>query len=429
MSRYRKRIEYNAAKHQVCLVPAWISKASATQRAGRTARVRPGTVWRMYTKEIHDKFDAFDPPEILQTPLDHIILRLKAMLNRPIVSVLENVITAPDTSQFQPAFDSLYRLSFFSKPSDEGDLTIEGTLAATLGLDLNLCKLIIYGIRLGVGREAACVAAALSLERSPFRVASHFIHSHEEMNAIITKTLLAQLDFDDGHYSIPIMLLRILIWYRKHANCPLHFYGLVRSRMKTFDNTAKFLEARVNTFTRSNKPVTDPSEDSYVANALRLALFWVFNNQIVKSTSKIIEDQSSNQTEVQLKGSPNIQKVHILNVLQGNFAESFHIKDVCSRHLTVQHSLSEITSDIDSKIQTLLFSSFTRNIKIRWVRDIQDKSGAAYLRKDWIDSGNPNAKRIKELVSKLFLSSGVIKEVPLDDGRINSTFSIRLETT
>ena len=90
----------------------------------------------------------------------------------------------------------------------------------------------------------------------------------------ITKTL-AQLDFDDGHYSIPIMLLRILIWYRKHANCPLHFYGLVRSRMKTFDNTAKFLEARVNTFTRSNKPVTDPSEDSYVANALRLALFWV----------------------------------------------------------------------------------------------------------------------------------------------------------
>ena len=69
-----------------------------------------------------------------------------------------------------------------------------------------------------------------------------------------------------------------------------------------------------------------------------------------------------------------------------------------------------------------MFSSFTRDIKIRWVRDIQDKSGAAYLRKDWIDSGNPNAKRIKELVSKLFLSSGVIKEVPLDDGRIQFYF-------
>ena len=76
-----------------------------------------------------------------------------------------------------------------------------------------------------------------------------------------------------------------------------------------------------------------------------------FNNQIVKSTSKIIEDQSSNQTEVQLKGSPNIQKVHILNVLQGNFAESFHIKDVCSRHLTVQHSLSEIQAILIQKFR------------------------------------------------------------------------------
>ena len=74
------------------------------------------------------------------------------------------------------------------------------------------------------------------------------------------------------------------------------------------------------------------------------------------------------------------------------------------------------------KFQTLLFSSFTRDIKIRWMRDIQDKSGAAYLRKDWIDSGNPNAKRLKELVSKLFLSSGVIKEVPLDDGRVQFYF-------
>ena len=82
--------------------------------------------------------------------------------------------------------------------------------------------------------------------------------------------------------------------------------------MKTFDNTAKYLEARVNTFTRSNKPLTDPSEDSYVANALRLALFWVFNNQIVKSNSKIIEDHSSDQTEVLLKGSPKIEKGRIL---------------------------------------------------------------------------------------------------------------------
>jgi len=39
-----KQIVYNASSHRQMLVPTWISRASATQRAGRTGRVRPGTV-------------------------------------------------------------------------------------------------------------------------------------------------------------------------------------------------------------------------------------------------------------------------------------------------------------------------------------------------------------------------------------------------
>jgi HrpA-like RNA helicase len=46
-----KQIVYNEASHRQMLVPTWISRASATQRAGRTGRVRPGTVYRMYTSE------------------------------------------------------------------------------------------------------------------------------------------------------------------------------------------------------------------------------------------------------------------------------------------------------------------------------------------------------------------------------------------
>ena len=47
-----KRMEYKLKEHRVQLVHRWISKASATQRAGRTARVRPGTVWRLYTENL-----------------------------------------------------------------------------------------------------------------------------------------------------------------------------------------------------------------------------------------------------------------------------------------------------------------------------------------------------------------------------------------
>jgi HrpA-like RNA helicase len=418
-----KRIEYNATKHQVCLVPAWISKASATQRAGRTARIRPGTVWRMYTKSLHDKFDPFDPPEILQTPLDHIILRLRAMLNRPVVSILENVITSPDSSQIQPAFDSLHRLSFFSEPSDNGELTTEGTLAATIGLDLSLCKLVIHGIRLGVGREAACIAAALSLERSPFRTASHFIHSSEEMNNIITTTLLGQIKFDDGHYSIPIMLLRILIWYRINGDRNLAQYGLVRSRLKTFNNTAKHLEAKINKFTGSNGLLVDPSKDSYVANALRLALFWVFSNQIVVTKSKFVPDVERNKTILQLKGSSEVQVEDIVRVLQGNFTDAIEIKDVHLRHFTVHHKFKngcehdlEMVDCINESFKNILFASFSKDIHVRWIRDIANKSGTAYILKDWVDSGNPNAERIKCLISKTFLSDGVLTNININNG-------------
>ncbi len=417
-----KRIEYNATKHQVCLVPAWISKASATQRAGRTARIRPGTVWRMYTKSLHDKFDPFDPPEILQTPLDHIMLRLRAMLDRPVVSILENVITSPDSSQIQPAFDSLYRLSFFSEPSDNGELTTEGMLAATIGLDLCLCKLVIHGIRLGVGREASCIAAALSLERSPFRTASHFIHSFEEMNNIITTTLLGQIKFDDGHYSVPIMLLRLLIWYRINGDRNIAQYGLVRSRLKTFNNTAKHLEAKINTFTGSKGPLVDPSKDSYVANALRLALFWVFNNQIVVTKSKVVPDVERNETVLQLKGPSEIQVEHLVKVLQGNFTGAFEIKDVHLRHFTVHHKLSgdyEYDLEMINRINELfnnmlLFASFSKNVHVRWIRDIENKSGTAYILKDWLDSGNPNAERIKYLVSRTFVSDAVLKNIRIN---------------
>jgi HrpA-like RNA helicase len=39
-----KQIVYNELSHRQMLLPTWISRASATQRAGRTGRLRPGTV-------------------------------------------------------------------------------------------------------------------------------------------------------------------------------------------------------------------------------------------------------------------------------------------------------------------------------------------------------------------------------------------------
>jgi len=60
-----KRVLYSAKRHRTELVQRWISKASATQRAGRTGRVRPGTVWRLYGKEFFEDMDDYAPPGML----------------------------------------------------------------------------------------------------------------------------------------------------------------------------------------------------------------------------------------------------------------------------------------------------------------------------------------------------------------------------
>lgn len=58
----------------------WVSKASADQRAGRAGRTGPGHCYRLYSSAVYDRqFDAFREPEILRTPTDAVVMRLRAM--------------------------------------------------------------------------------------------------------------------------------------------------------------------------------------------------------------------------------------------------------------------------------------------------------------------------------------------------------------
>lgn len=58
----------------------WVSKASADQRAGRAGRTGPGHCYRLYSSAVYDRqFEAFREPEILRTPTDAVVMRLRAM--------------------------------------------------------------------------------------------------------------------------------------------------------------------------------------------------------------------------------------------------------------------------------------------------------------------------------------------------------------
>jgi ATP-dependent RNA helicase DHX37/DHR1 len=59
----------------------WASKASADQRAGRAARLGPGYCYRLYSRAVYGNvFQQFRDPEIMNMPLENILLQLKVCL-------------------------------------------------------------------------------------------------------------------------------------------------------------------------------------------------------------------------------------------------------------------------------------------------------------------------------------------------------------
>ena len=63
--------------------PTWIARANATQRAGRAGRVRRGFCFRLYSEMFTTQMAPTALPELLCTPLEDIVLNVKALLMGP----------------------------------------------------------------------------------------------------------------------------------------------------------------------------------------------------------------------------------------------------------------------------------------------------------------------------------------------------------
>ena len=154
ISGTHKALRYDQASHKVQLVNTWISKASSTQRAGRTGRVRPGRVYRLYSKQLYLQLQEHEESEVHRTPLQDVILNLRSMLEASInfngvVPILEDLLEPPDMRNVHKSFDYLHYAGMITQCDDSGGLTSIGRLAGNLPVDLQLGRLIAYGIALG----------------------------------------------------------------------------------------------------------------------------------------------------------------------------------------------------------------------------------------------------------------------------------------
>lgn len=132
------------------------SRASATQRAGRAGRTRPGRALRLYTKADHDARPEHDTPEILRVDLAQTILELHASGARDIAW-----LDPPKPESVAAAETLLARLGAVD---EGGALTEIGQRMLSFPLHPRQARLLVEAERRGVAEEG-CVLAALVGER------------------------------------------------------------------------------------------------------------------------------------------------------------------------------------------------------------------------------------------------------------------------
>ncbi|KAI9500358.1 P-loop containing nucleoside triphosphate hydrolase protein [Coemansia spiralis] len=140
------------------MVTRWCSRAAIVQRRGRAGRTKPGTCYHVYPKRLFAKAREFAVPEIQQTPLEQVCLRVR-WLNS--TQVLQTMLDPPPTEHVKRAEQLLVDIGACEKE----ELTAMGRLMAQIPADLRLAKMLILGALFGALEPTLKLVALMSLDR------------------------------------------------------------------------------------------------------------------------------------------------------------------------------------------------------------------------------------------------------------------------
>lgn len=169
------------------LETAPISQASATQRAGRAGRTRPGVAVRLYTEREHAARPERDAPEIERAELSAAVLALRASGEDP--EAFPYLEPPPDAA-LRAADGLLERLGAV----EDGEVTPIGHAMLTLPAHPRIARLAIEAHRLGHTSSGAAVAA-LAQERDIRRASrTRFDGAGARNDEVASSDLLTRLD-------------------------------------------------------------------------------------------------------------------------------------------------------------------------------------------------------------------------------------------
>ncbi|CAL1369813.1 unnamed protein product [Linum trigynum] len=159
-----KETSYDALNNTPCLLPTWISKASARQRRGRAGRVQPGECYHLYPKCVYDAFSDYQLPELLRTPLQSLCLQIKSLQLGSISEFLSQALQAPEALSVQNAVEYLKVIGALD---EKENLTVLGQQLSVLPVEPKLGKMLILGAIFKCLDPIMTVVAGLSV-REPF---------------------------------------------------------------------------------------------------------------------------------------------------------------------------------------------------------------------------------------------------------------------
>ncbi|MBA0880694.1 hypothetical protein Goshw_013151, partial [Gossypium schwendimanii] len=159
-----KETTYDALNNTPCLLPSWISQASARQRRGRAGRVQPGECYHLYPRCVYEAFSEYQLPELLRTPLNSLCLQIKSLQVESIGGFLSAALQAPEPLAVQNAIDFLKMVGALD---EKENLTNLGKFLAMLPVDPKLGKMLIMGAIFRCFDPVLTVVSGLSV-RDPF---------------------------------------------------------------------------------------------------------------------------------------------------------------------------------------------------------------------------------------------------------------------
>lgn len=259
-----------------CLSTTWCSHASVRQRGGRAGRTQPGIAIRLFTRHIYEEVMAeFDTPEILRTSFSRLFLRAKKLsevLQKTAArfsaqcpldlssarSLLGSLPQPPNTALVKSAVAELANSGALTAPDEAAEITSLGIFMDGLPLDVSLCRLVWFGTLWGCTIEAVVMAAACS-SKDPFNSPSRiFAESDEAYLAGLRLSWMARRRFDGGHFSEPIMMLRLFAYWA------MHFGKLAQLKGKARFDTALGIVSK-------NANIHPGRFQSFLANIMDLA--------------------------------------------------------------------------------------------------------------------------------------------------------------